>query len=684
LSTSDVFSIYFADLTHTGQGVNADLVPLGAGLIAAYVLQELPEVELELFKLPNILNERISAKMPNVICFSNYAWNEKLALQYAQYVKSISSSTVVIFGGPNFPIDTTERKQYLLSHSQIDFYIKWEGELATVELIRKLSENNFNVEAVKSMGLEIDNVCYSYRDSYVEGADGRVDNIDSMPSPYLGGLFDNFLKSDFIPLFETTRGCPYSCSFCSDGTSQKGNISRRSLRNIELDIEYAAQLSTVKSVFFSDDNFGMYKEDLDVAKLIASIIDKYDWPDRFETSTGKSQPARLIQSNEIINSVKPGVFKLGYSFQSTDSDVLKEIKRKNLSISSLKGMSDYFASRSSEKLEFFTELILALPGDTLCKFTRSLRDVVDDLLANNIDVHQLTLLKGSYMATQSHRNRYGLLPKYRVFVGCFGQYMLGDQQLSIFEMEEVILENVTFSYDDYVKARVLHLLVKIYVDHDPFIELVSFLRMKNISIIDVLVEIRDNVIQSDSKIASLISSFTRGMLDYVFDSPEELDEFVLQPNAIDKYISGEFGANELLVHRARAFLSCQDELYQLLYHGVITVLKKENVYSELYDKYVDESIRFRRLKNFNLRDYMVSKKGVFSFDFLQIQQEKFKVDPREVEMPGQEYEFKYSDENIARIKRIEDETKGNMKKIGKLYQRYNLMTINRELVVMGK
>ena len=51
------------------------------------------------------------------MCFSNYAWNENLTLAFIRHIKLVNPNTVIVFGGPNFPLDKDERKSYLEEHT---------------------------------------------------------------------------------------------------------------------------------------------------------------------------------------------------------------------------------------------------------------------------------------------------------------------------------------------------------------------------------------------------------------------------------------------------------------------------------------------------------------------------------------------------------------------------------------
>jgi hypothetical protein len=72
-------TIYFADLTHTAQGIQAKCMPLGAGLLASYIKRELGDsLDVSLFKIASDLERAVVEKRPDILCMSNYAWNSRL------------------------------------------------------------------------------------------------------------------------------------------------------------------------------------------------------------------------------------------------------------------------------------------------------------------------------------------------------------------------------------------------------------------------------------------------------------------------------------------------------------------------------------------------------------------------------------------------------------------------------
>ena len=673
-----VQKVYFADLTHTGTGVNSRAFPLGVGCVMAHANRELKGlISSNLFKFPEDLNKALLKQTPHMLCMSNFCWNINLSYAFVKYVKKINPNIITIFGGPNYPIDKGERESFLRNHPYLDFYIKWDGEIAFVNVFKKLAELNFDVNLFKNNKTISENCCYVHKEEYIEGPDHRASDLAILPSPYLAGLFDEFFGLNLQPWIETTRGCPYACTFCNDGHGSRNRVYRKLKHQIQEEIEYIAIRADNSVLGMADLNFAMFKEDLDTAHIISSIIKKYDWPHQVETSMGKSQPERLTAAVDIINENKSGVIKLRASVQSMDNEVLKLIKRKNMPIEKILELNK--AKGENRQTEFHTELILALPGDSLEKHFQSLKLAIDSIGINNIDIHQLILLKGSEMGELEERAKFNFNVKHRVYVGCFGLYDIGrEKEIPIPEFEETVVGNDTLTFKEYLECRVMSLLVKIYVDNNSFNEVFSFLKGLHLSIFDLLIHLKNNFIHNYSSLDSLIASFIEGSQKPLYNDLNYLKDY-LTKEIIQKYISGEIGGNELLNHKAWAYVNCSDDLYSCLEKSILSYLEINDLSTEANRRYVRDAIRFNQLRRLDLSNTEGVKEGNFSLDFIktQVVEGQAPLEPASKEVGLQ---FFYDKNSLQRVQGLLSSWgTHSLPSLGKLYQKANLNVLNRRV-----
>ena len=617
-------AIWISDLTHTAQGIGANGFPLGASYIYAYAKKIFRnEFDLKLFKLPAHLEEELRSTSPTIFSFSNYSWNLELGYKFALLAKQRDPNVVTVFGGPNFPTDENEKLDFLKKKPAIDFYIELEGELGFVDLVKALSENNFNVKQLKKLGKKIINTCYIHDDKLITGSIERIKDINVIPSPYLTGVLDQSFQLPLIPMIETTRGCPFTCTFCADGLGIKSKINRYESQRTREELQLIAKnINKVDELIVTDLNFGMYKQDMETAKEIANIQKNYNYPISVDAPAGKNMPKRIIN----IASIMKG-WSMGGVIQSSDPDVLKAIKRSNISISAYQDLIDFGNKQKANRT--YTEIILGLPSDTKERHFESLRLGVEKSV-NNLRMHQAMLLTGTEMASKRDREKYGLVTKFRTLPGNVGNYNILNEEHPVAEIEEIVVGSNTLSMNDYVECRIMNLIIKTFYNNNIFNEIHSTQRAMGISPFDCLVYIKDHEEMYTEKVKKIIESFVTETTEDLFDTREKANEYVLSPNVINKYINGELGTNELFLHSSLLFNEFKD-ISDLIFESVKRVIKQKGLLTPLIENYLTDLKRFTLMrKNIPLNNTESVLLGEFEYDFESIHKSEYFLNPNSI------------------------------------------------------
>ncbi|WP_173982009.1 radical SAM protein [Magnetospirillum sp. SS-4] len=642
--------VYFADLTHCGTITNADTFPYGVGCVAAYAKTIFGDaIELDIFKFPAELDAAMAGNPPDILCITNYAWNANLSMTVADMARAAHPHMTIVMGGPNICITPEGRRRFLEEHASIDFYAKFEGERAFAGLFKTLVETGMDKSALRASGRLLDNMLYLTPDgAYVEGPEKRIMDYAEMPSPYLMGLMDKFFDQELRPVLEFTRGCPYACTFCTDSHAHRSKVVRKRPDLARAEMEYvAAHVKTATDMLLTDLNFGQYPEDITFAHIIRDTIDKFGWPKAMLVAGGKSHGERVMECVKIVNGSDLGVIKFCSSVQSTDDTVLDAISRKNLPVDKVREIMDS-ANAEEGFTEYFTEIILGLPMDSVECHYNSLRDTIDKVGMNIVNVHQLTLLQGSPMALPEQRRRYQLDPRYRVFVGCVGMYHLFGQDIGIAEIEEVVVSNSTMTFSEWLDCRVMSLLVKTYIDRDYFVEVFGLIRRLGLSSVDLLRIVKDETFPRYPGLTALVDGYLHKTQEPLHPTLAAALDYVTRPDTIAKFRTGELGGNELLFYRVKAYLDHTDELHDALRDAALLLLKRHDLLDDDLATYLDEATRFSRLRKFDPRTYTEDLFDRFSYDFQAAKAKGFKVMPREIQIKPREARLYFTDSaNVA-------------------------------------
>lgn len=598
-------TLYLADLTHKGLVLSSNVFPLSIGLIAAYLLQKRPgSVDIELFKYPDDFSRALEARPPDVVAFANYSWNFQLEYQFAKAIKKLWPRTIVVFGGPNYGLEPEEIRAFWQEYPVIDFHIVREGEQAFVSLMDTFEEFQFDAGALKASRRQLPNCHYMVESELVMGPELPRLALDELPSPYLMGLMDKFFDGTLMPMIHTTRGCPFKCAFCTEGAAYYNVVEQR-IYSLEEELHYiSSRVGSVNDLFISDANFGMFKADYDKARMLAECQERYDYPRYIHVSTGKNQKERVIEIAQMLN----GAMNMAASLQSTDPTVLSNVERSNISIDKL---SDVGLLANKVDTGTYSELILGLPGDSLSAHRQSLRDTVEANF-DNIRMYQLIMLPQTKLNTPSMRSKFAMKSKHRIMPRSFGRYLLAGERFVAVESEEILVENSTMSFTDYVACREMDLTIEILHNGKVYAEIQGLCRSLGISWFNFIMRFYDRRRTFTPGVTHLYDDFSQGMSARLWDERVDLERAVTEN--FEAMQADDRGTNEMSMGKATAFFELFTEINEILFADLTAWLKELGLLDELLAAYVDDLARFSLMRKVDLTNYDAEIDGVFTFD----------------------------------------------------------------------
>ncbi len=615
---SDRIVVYLADLTYTGPVLSSNVHPLAIGLVGAYLLERFGDrITVELFKYPDDLARAIDERLPDVLGCSNYSWNSEVSLTFARALRKASPSSPIIFGGPNYGTTDTETANFWDRDPAVDFVVNGEGELAMAAIMEALFEHAMDVASLKATRPDLPNTHYMADGELIRCSSiPRIKDISILPSPYLMGMMDKFFDGKLAPMIETTRGCPFTCTFCTEGHSYYSPVKKR--RNIADELEYIAQrVGDMPELHLTDQNFGEYKEDLVKSRQIRAIIEAYDWPKHIQVDGAKVSKDRLLECADIVK----GRISVTAALQSTNDETLNVIRRHNISNDTL-----MHTGREARKLNVrsYIELILGLPGETKEMHIASLRDAVLSGVPT-VRMYQLILLPKTEMNSAETRTKYGFNPRYRLMPRAFGQYEILGSNVNVVEYEEIVTETNTLPFEDYLDCREFHLLIEMVHNDDVFQELRELCNHAGVDWFDVLLGFYEQSRQNNPAIKAIFDTFRDDNLAGLWDSRDGLLAHV--GANINTYMDNPSGTNELSKAKALAWFTAQKEIHEAMYAQVASQLADMDEDAAHFGLYLDQLRDFSLLRKRQILDTSEHSVSSFDYDFPQMIVNNFTDDP---------------------------------------------------------
>ncbi len=335
----------------------------------------------------------IYEKKADAVLFSCYIWNIERCLSVADMLKKVSPDTVIVFGGPEVSFDDVE---YMERYSFIDAIMRGEGEATFKAWLE---------------GGMCDGMTYRKNGEIVRNDERElIEDITSLPFPYTEEDIER--NKGKLIYYESSRGCPFRCSYCLSSTTH--NVRFRDLDKVKEELLFFIRHG-VKIVKFVDRTFNADRKR--TCELVKFLIDNAG-----ETTFHFEVAADLINDElvELFKTAPDGLFQLEIGVQSTNDDTIRAIDRKT-DFSLICRAVDMV--KKAGGVHMHLDLIAGLPYEDLESFKRSF----DDVCALRPDVLQLgflKLLRGTKIRSEEKKYgyRFNIKPPYEVLANNFLSY----------------------------------------------------------------------------------------------------------------------------------------------------------------------------------------------------------------------------------------------------------------------
>jgi radical SAM superfamily enzyme YgiQ (UPF0313 family) len=573
-------TVYLADLRHNYGGVlSTDCMPLGVGYMKAVLDRDTlaGEVRSEVFAYPMDLLDAIEASPPDVLMVSNYVWNEALSRFCLRRAKQLNPRVLTVMGGPNIPVEPQRQIEFVDRRSEIDLYVLGEGDFLARDILRHFLDAGCSVEALGDR--DVPSSIYRRDGVLIRNEQTkRTENgdLNDIPSPWLTGVMDKFFDGKLAPLLETNRGCPFSCSFCVQGTTYYTKITQFSMDRLRDEIDYMGRMikeraPSVGTLRIADANYGMYPRDAEISSYIGRAQRDYGWPTFIDATTGKNRAENVIRSMEQVS----GGMVLYQAVQSLDEDVLRNIRRSNIKLSAYAQIAVHLRGRG---LRSSTDLILGLPGESLKTHLSTLHKMIN-LGTDQAHCFQAMMLKGSDLESLATRQEFKFGAKFRLGPKNFGEYA-GEK---IFDVEEIVVTTDSLTFEDYLQCRKHHMTFSVYWNDSWFSDVVAVAKQFAVQPSEWLTAMLEAMESDQGPMGQFLNDFVTETKGELFDTEEECRAYYSQPERFDQLRRGQIGDNLMYKYRAIASFFLWEEVCRLTLNATKRLLHSRGAASQVPD-----------------------------------------------------------------------------------------------------
>ena len=417
-------------------GINAKYIHSNLALLnlRSYANEFQANIEIAEYTINNSIDhivEEIYKLKADILCFSCYVWNIRQIDEVISELNKILPEGQIWLGGPEVSFFATE---YLSKHKKVKGVMCGEGETIFLNLCKHYIENSIALQ-------EISGIVYRDESGIVENKSESIMDMDSIPFGY-----DEYADFDTryahkIIYYESSRGCPFRCSYCLSSVDKK--LRYKSLEKVFHELSFFIK-HRVSQVKFVDRTFNCDKSR---SMAIWTFLNEND---NGITNFHFEIAADILSDEEVelLTTFRPGLIQLEIGVQTTNTCTLKEINRTaDFTVISHRVRQ----IQRGKNIHQHLDLIAGLPYEDLESFHQSFNDVFS-IRPEQLQLGFLKVLKGSSM--HDYAEKYGL---------CYSDY----------PPYEVRKTN-WLSYEDILLLKHIEEMVEVYYNSHQFETAIEF------------------------------------------------------------------------------------------------------------------------------------------------------------------------------------------------------------------
>ena len=531
---------------------------------------------------PYKLAEFIASEKPTLVGFSMYVWNEAFHNTCAKHLKELDNNIMIVFGGPHSDVEWNDQifKQlpYIDYLSPNDAY----GEIAFADLLDNIAEHDGRVNVnghLPYLYYTNDN-----RECFNNGSPPNKREFVWPPNPFRSQekylkpfIEDIHSKGHWVRLsLETSRGCPYKCSFCDWGGGTFRKTNKKPIEIVKDEILWCGE-NDVDMISITDANFGMFEIDIEYAKYMAETKAEYSFP----KVVHMNGPTKVKQHNlkSIYEHLADADMLTAYqiSIQDVNDEIKKNVDRVDFPF---EDQVDMFRNLQKRKyLPIFIETILGLPGQNIDSMKNEINVITN--YGFQYPLHYMfAMLPGTPANDPAYRKEWNIDTVKNKSSSGFGMPVLyaykeghtPDPGINMLDLNteictDFVVQTSSFTKDDWIEMAQLMIFTTATLNSDILSPLARYLDEKyKVSPGDFLHEVLKVIKEDDNVGEGLRTGFEKIFKSYNEWMSTDLQDLYIDPGSEFAFKMGQS------IYTPYAILSNITEFFEVVERGMKRLL----------------------------------------------------------------------------------------------------------------